>query len=316
MKIVAIGGGTGQSTMLRGLKHCTEELTAIVSVSDDGGGSGLLRHDLGMLPPGDIRACVMALANTEPMMAKLLQYRFNGGQNTLTGQCFGNLFLAALNGICDNFNDAVSLMCEVLAITGRVLPVTNADVHLMAKFANGQAVLGESKILAAKKAANCKIVAVDLVPSRPKALPQVIDAIMDADMIVLGPGSLYTSIIPNLLVDGVADAISRSKAKTVFVLNLMTQEGETEDYSAYDHLQALYDHSCEGLVDVCLANNGILSSTLTAQYSAENAMLLQLDRDKFNGVTLIETDLLADHDEMVRHDPGKLAAAIMAIAAD
>ncbi len=225
-KIVAIGGGTGLSTMLRGLKRHTNNLTAIVTVADDGGGSGVLRQELGMLPPGDVRNCLEALANVEPVMGELLHYRFAEG--SLKGQSFGNLFLAALNGISGSFDQAVSLMSQVLAITGRVLPVTTANVQLEAEFENGAKVLGESKIFYCKKREDCRIRRVRLLPQRPPALAPALEAISEADMIILGPGSLYTSIIPNLLVEGIARAVADADALKVYVANVMTQEGETE----------------------------------------------------------------------------------------
>ena len=209
-RIAVIGGGHGLSNMLRGLKEYTENLSAIVTVADDGGGSGTLRQDLGMPPPGDIRNCLAALANTEPLMNQLMDYRFQDG--SLAGQSFGNLFLAALNGICPSFDAAVRSMSGVLAITGQVLPVTTADVQLEAEFENGASVIGESKISYCKKKENCRITKVRLLPGHPKALPEALEAIAEADMIVLGPGSLYTSIIPNLLVDGIVEAIEMSSA--------------------------------------------------------------------------------------------------------
>ena len=239
-KIAAIGGGTGLSTMLRGLKKYTDRLTAIVTVADDGGGSGVLRREMGILPPGDVRQCMQALANTEPVMEQLLGYRFPEGQ--LKGQSFGNLLLAALNGMAGSFEEAVAMMGQVLAISGRVLPVTNADVQLEAVFENGTRVVGESHIFNAKKQQDCRIHHISRVPEHPKPLPDALRAISEADLILLGPGSLYTSVIPNLLVDGVADTIRASHAQKFYICNIMTQDGETEGYTAADHLEALQRH--------------------------------------------------------------------------
>ena len=188
-RIAAIGGGHGLSNMLRGLKQYTENLSAIVTVADDGGGSGMLRQDLGMPPPGDIRNCMEALANTEPLMRELMQYRFTEG--TLAGQSFGNLFLAALNGISDSFEEAVSRMSQVLAITGRVLPVTSDNIQLVAEFENGTQVVGESKICDFKKQQDCRIHHVNLIPAKPEPLPSALEAIRDADLILLGPGTCW-----------------------------------------------------------------------------------------------------------------------------
>ena len=276
--IVAIGGGTGLSTMLRGLKKYTKNLTAIVTVSDDGGGSGMLRRDIGMLPPGDIRHCMESLANTEPVMQQLLTYRFESG--TLRGQCFGNLLLAALNGVTGSFDEAVRSMGQVLAISGTVIPVTTTDVRLTATFENGAYVVGESNIFGFKKQQDCRIDHVELLPAHPKALPDALDAIAAADLILLGPGSLYTSIIPNLLVDGVAEAIAASDAQKIYVCNIMTQDGETEGYTAADHLEALQRHGREGIVDLCLANNAPIPRGLAARYSEEDAELLRVDRER------------------------------------
>lgn len=311
-KIVAIGGGTGLSTMLRGLKHYTRNLTAIVTVADDGGGSGMLRQDLGMPPPGDIRNCIAALANAEPVMRALLNYRFQDG--SLTGQSFGNLFLAALNGITPTFDQAVALMGDVLAITGRVLPVTNANINLVAHFANGTSVMGESNISSFKKLQKCRIDHVRLIPEHPDALPEAIEAIQQAEVILLGPGSLYTSVIPNLLVNGIADAIvSNTSALRVYVANIMTQEGETESYSVADHLAALFLHSRPGLVDVCLANSAQIPESTQLLYRTENAEPTILGRRQVAslGVDLVTRDLADESCEnMARHDPIKLAMAI------
>lgn len=221
--VVAIGGGTGLSTMLRGLKKFTNNITAIVTVADDGGGSGVLRDELNMPPPGDIRNCLQALANIEPTMASLLNYRFCDG--SLAGQSFGNLFLAALNGMSSSFDEAVMKMSEVLAITGRVLPVSNENIHLLAEFDDGSEVVGESSIAMHKSVHKRNIRRIRLIPDRPVALPDSIRAIETADLIVLGPGSLYTSIIPNLLTEGITEAIAFSDAVKIYVMNIMTQDG-------------------------------------------------------------------------------------------
>ena len=285
-KIVAVGGGTGLSTMLRGLKKYTDRLTAIVTVADDGGGSGVLRRDMGILPPGDVRQCMQALANTEPVMEKLLDYRFE---------------------------EAVAMMGQVLAISGRVLPVTNTDVQLEAVFENGARVVGESSIFSAKKQQDCRIHHVSLLPEHPKALPDALRAIEEADLVLLGPGSLYTSVIPNLLVGGVADAIRSSRAQTFYICNIMTQDGETEGYTAADHLEALLRHGHEGLIDLCLANSAPIPQELAARYSAEDAELLRIDRERIAqmGIALAEYPLLSAAGGYARHDPALLAQAVM-----
>ena len=297
--------------MLRGLKTYTENITAIVSVSDDGGGSGVLREDLGMLPPGDIRNCITALANTEPTMMELMNYRFPEGINK--GQSFGNLFLAALNGITGSFEEAVTRMNEVLAVTGKVLPVTNANVDLVADFENGASVVGESKIAAKKKQQNCRIHQVRLEPQKPKALPHAIDAILSADMIILGPGSLYTSIIPNLLVDGIVQALEKSKAPKIYVLNIMTQDGETEGYTAFDHLHALLQHSAPHLVDACIYNTAPVPDPIQARYKTEDAEPVEMDMQRFReaGVEMYGFPLIAGGSRLARHDPALLAQAVV-----
>ena len=312
-KIAAVGGGTGLSTMLRGLKKYTRNLTAIVTVADDGGGSGMLRQDLGMPPPGDIRHCMEALANTEPIMEKLLTYRFTEG--SLAGQSFGNLILAALNGVTGSFEQAVSEMSHVLAITGRVVPVTSADVQLEAVFENGARVTGESQIAAAKKKQDCRIHHVGLIPACPKATEAALEAIGEADLILLGPGSLYTSIIPNLLVDGVAQAIARADAPKIYVCNIMTQDGETEGYTAADHLEALLVHGAPGLLDLCLANSAPVDPELLERYREEGAVPLEVDRDRIArlGLELVERPVAGGRGGLARHDPEKLARAILDI---
>jgi len=309
-RIVAIGGGTGLSTMLRGLKIHTDQITAIVTVADDGGGSGVLRQELGMLPPGDIRNCMEALANVEPLMSELMHYRFTEG--TLSGQSFGNLFLAALNGISPSFDVAVTRMSQVLAITGRVLPVTTADVQLEAEFENGTRVVGESKIFYCKKREDCRIRRIRLLPERPAALPAALDAIASADMIVLGPGSLYTSIIPNLLVSGIAEAVQQAPCLKLYVANIMTQEGETEGYTLSDHIRALFQHGGKDLFDLCLVNSDRVPESVLSRYALEGAQPLEVDEEACAklGVELVTAPISAVRAGLVRHDPSRLAQAV------
>ena len=309
--IVVIGGGTGLSTMLRGLKLYTSNLTAIVTVADDGGGSGVLRSELNMPPPGDIRNCLQALANTEPTMEALLSYRFTGG--SLKGQSFGNLFLAALNGMCASFDEAVTKMSEVLAVTGRVLPVTNNYVQLIAEFDDGSSVLGESKISSYKRDHNRHIERVKLSPSSPAALPASIEAIENAEMIVLGPGSLYTSIIPNLLTGGLVKAISESDAVRVYVLNVMTQEGETEGYTASDHIKALFSHSGSKFFDYCLANSLTLPDEIVSRYKQAGAEETYVDEEEIKklGIELVSAPIADISGNLARHNPESLAGALI-----
>ena len=315
-RVVVIGGGHGLSTMLRGLKHYTENLSAVVTVADDGGGSGMLRQDLGMPPPGDIRNCMEALANTEPLMSELLHYRFTEG--TLAGQSFGNLFLAAMNGISPSFDVAVSRMSEVLALTGRVLPVTTADVQLQAEFENGATVVGESKIFYCKKREDCRIRQVRLVPEHPKALPDAISAIREADMVVLGPGSLYTSVIPNLLGDGIVDAIRDCNGLKVYVCNVMTQEGETEGYTVSDHIRAIFEHSSQGLFHLCLTNSSPIPKGVAARYAEEGAELLRCDKEACEalGVEIVDRPVATVKNGYVRHHPGHLARELILLHAE
>ena len=312
-KVVAIGGGTGLSTMLRGLKSHTKNLTAVVTVADDGGGSGMLREDLGMPPPGDIRHCMEALANAEPVMQQLLTYRFPEGSGKLTGQSFGNLILAALNGISGTFDEAVSKMSQVLAITGRVLPVTCENVVLEATFENGTKVQGESKICDFKKAQDCRIQSICLLPEHPKALPEALRAIGEADLILLGPGSLYTSVIPNLLVDGISDAVRAAKAIKIYICNIMTQDGETEGMTASEHVKALLDHSGPGLIDLCLCNSAPVRPGLVERYREEDAVPIVVDKEAIEalGVELVTRPLASETLNYARHSFTRLSAAVM-----
>ncbi len=309
--IVALGGGHGLSAILRGLKLYTDDLTAIVTVADDGGGSGMLREDLGMPPPGDIRNCMEALADTESLMQQLLAYRFPDGR--LAGQAFGNLLLAALDGVCDSFDQAVARMSEVLAITGRILPVTNANVQLEASFENGTSVRGESKISAAKKEQNCRIHHVRLLPEHTPALPAAVEAIREAEVVLLGPGSLYTSVIPNLLVDGISEAIADSPALKIYVCNIMTQDGETEGMTAQEHLSALLEHGLPRMVDLCLFNSDPISQELLERYSVEDAEPMRVDRKEIEllGAEVVYRPLMDMDCGYARHSGVKVAQAVV-----
>lgn len=311
-RVVAIGGGTGLSTLLLGLKEYTENITAIVTVTDDGGGSGVLRREFGILPPGDIRNCILALADTSSQLGELLNYRFEGG--SLQGQSFGNLFLLALNNLTGSFSRAVSDMSRILAITGRVLPVCDRNIALQATFADGSVVRGETSITAAKKERGLDIRSVSLEPGDVTALPQALDAIREAELILLGPGSLYTSVIPNLLVGGVAEAIRSSPALKLYVLNVMTQEGETEDYSAAEHARAILRHG--GTINACLYNTREITPQLAARYMPENSEPLIPVPEEFRalGIRLFGGDMLSRNGQLARHDPLRLAYHVMLCA--
>ena len=311
LKIVALGGGTGLYTMLRGLKKYTNNLTAVVTMSDDGGGSGILRQDLGMLPPGDIRNCLLALADIEPTMEKLFTYRFDDG--ILRGQSFGNLFLAAMNGVYGDFEEAVRHANEVLAVVGEVLPVTNQDIRMCAEFEDGKEVFGESKIANAKIQNGGRIKKVSLVPSKVEPASGVLESIAEADMVILGPGSLYTSVIPTLLVNGVSDAVRKSRAKKIFVCNVMTQPGETDGYSAIDHIKALEEHAGMKIVDYCVVNTGRMREDVLKRYAEDRQTPVSFDERDFaeHGIKLIEADMHLDNALIARHNPDILAKTII-----
>jgi uncharacterized cofD-like protein len=309
-KIVCIGGGTGHANLLRGLKKVTQNITAIVTVSDDGGGSGVLRDELQIPPPGDIRNCMQALSNAEPTIEKLMAYRFDAGN--LSGQSFGNLFLAAINGISESFDKAVIKMGEVLSITGRVLPVSIDDVHLWATFEDGSMVVGESKIAAAKRERKSRIKEITVAPEDAKVLPQCIEAIGNADVIVFGPGSLYTSIIPNLLINGIVDALEKSDALKIYVCNIMTEPGETDEYTASEHIQGIFDHTCKQLFDYCIVNDKEIDSDTLRRYVSEGYEPVKLDEEKIAklGVELVKCELVSPEKALIRHDSDKLATRI------
>ena len=316
-KIVVIGGGTGQSVFLRGLKHYTKNITAIVTVAYDGGGSGALREDLGMLPPGDIRNCLLSLANIEPTMNEVMQYRFEEG--SLKGQSFGNLFLAAMNGVYGSFEIAVYKMSEIFAITGKVLPVTLTDINLVAKLKNGDIIKGESRIPKEVKLKNTSIESVSLEPKNANTLEEVTKAILDADIIVIGPGSLYTSIMPNLLVEGVYDSIKKSDAKKVYVSNIMTQPGETDNYNALDHINAIIKHTGNNFIDYIIVNNEVISEKAFKKYKDDGASQVLLDKIqkkclKNMNIKYIEDNFIELKNDYIRHNANKISEIIVDLA--
>lgn len=310
LNIVVIGGGTGLSVLLRGLKHRFNNITAVVTVADDGGGSGVLREDLGMLPPGDIRSCIIALANTEPTMEKLLQYRFEDGR--LKGQSFGNLFIAALDGISKNFEFAVKKISDIFAITGRVLPVSNEDVNLVAYLENGKKIKGESNIPKHVIKEKSKIKKIEYFEENVRSIKEVPIAIKEADIILIGPGSLYTSIMPSLIIEDVKTALINTNAKIAFVSNLMTQNGETNNYLINEHIQATIDHLGENIYDYVIVNNGLIQETDKERYHKDGSEFLSVtksDIEYFNSknIQLVEDDFVEVVKGYVRHDSLKIA---------
>jgi uncharacterized cofD-like protein len=321
--IVAIGGGTGLSQLLSGLKQFVgqlgvvrstipfspviRDLTAIVTVTDDGGSSGRLRDEFQMLPPGDIRKCLVALSEDELLMSRLFQYRFASG-GELRGHSFGNLFLTALAEVTGDFLEAIRLSSEVLAIKGRILPSTMADVHLIGELENGASLFGESLI----GRSPVRIRKIDIFPNSCDPLPETLQAIAKADVITLGPGSLYTSLLPNLLVNGIPQAIRGSSAMRIYIGNIMTQSGETSGFAASDHLKAIIEHCGDLPFDNFLCNLRPISEKQKQNYLVENALQIENDIESIKslGVRVLLKDLLSDEADKVRHDPLKLALAI------
>ncbi|MDN5330814.1 MAG: hypothetical protein PWP45_39 [Tepidanaerobacteraceae bacterium] len=306
--VVAIGGGTGLPNLLRGLKRYTKNITAIVTVADDGGSSGILRDELKMLPPGDIRNCLLALANTEPLMEKLFQYRFNAG--SLKGHSFGNLFLAAMTEILGDFELAIKESSKVLAVSGQVLPSTISDVILAAEFEDGTVIKGESKIPKIRR----KIKRIRIIPEDAKPLPEALEAIERADAVIIGPGSLYTSILPNLLIKDLANAVRSSRAKKIFVVNVMTQPGETDGYTAFDHVKTIIEHAGNNLIEYVVVNAEKIPEHILLRYLADGACPVTCDEENIKelGCKVIYGELLGFAD-VVRHDPIKLAKVIIDI---
>lgn len=328
LRVVAMGGGTGLSTLLKGLKRYVRppgdtapaarpgvigELSAVVTVTDDGGSSGRLRREFNMLPPGDIRNCIVALSEDEALLSRLFQYRFASGQG-LEGHNFGNLFVAALTAVTGDFAEAVKLSSEVLATRGHIYPATTANVALEALMADGSRVQGETRITASTG----RIVDLHIVPADPQPLPQALEAIARADLITVGPGSLFTSLIPNMLVQGVPQAMARSPAVKVFVCNLMTQSNESLGLSAADHIKAVYKHTAgHRIFDYALLNRTPVSDALKGKYALEGAAQLVNDLDQIEqlGVRPVEGVYLDETAEVARHATDRVARDLLVLAA-
>jgi uncharacterized cofD-like protein len=310
--VVAIGGGTGLSAILRGLKaHVGSprlgRLTGVVTVTDDGGSSGRLRQEFGVLPPGDIRNCIVALAEEEDLLARLFQYRFpNGGG--LVGHSFGNLFLTALTGITGDFYQAILTAESILSVRGKIYPATLTDVRLRGHGVSGRVYEGETAVGVSGE----ELARLELDPAAPPAFPAAVTALESADAILLGPGSLYTSILPNLLIPGIRAAIVKSKAPVILLLNLMTQPGETDRMMGPAHLAAIQRHSGDGLVDTVLANATAIPDHLLTHYAGTNSEPVRVERETLErmGARVVETDVLAPGD-LIRHAPEKLAGAVL-----
>ncbi|SHE94741.1 conserved hypothetical protein, cofD-related [Seinonella peptonophila] len=310
--VVCIGGGTGLSVILRGLKNLPIDITAIVTVADDGGSSGRLRDQLQMPPPGDIRNVLIALADTEPLLASLLQHRFRSG-GELDGHTLGNLMIAALQEITGDFTQAVKEMSHVLAVRGRVLPASEQDVTLVAEMSDGSIVKGESQIPKTGK----KIRRVFLHPPDPKPLEEAVQAIERADGIVVGPGSLYTSILPNLLVKDMTETIRASQATKIYVCNVMTQQGETDDFSAYDHIRVIYDHVGEQLFETAIINNEVPPGSILNRYALNHQCMVLPDKGRIQqlGCQVIADNLLLYH-SVIRHDAQRVSQHIYRLISD
>lgn len=308
LSMVALGGGTGLSSLLKGLKELPVDLTAIVTVTDDGGSSGRLRKELQILPPGDIRNCLVALSRSESLLSRLFQYRFGDG-GEIEGHSFGNLFIAAMTGVIGDFGNAVREASSILAIKGHVIPVTTDNVQLAAKFDDESEVVGETLITGAGK----KIVSVSLSPE-PDANPEALSAIDDASMIVLGPGSLYTSIIPNLLVSGIAERINKCRARVVYICNVMTQPGETDAFNAYDHVKAILEKTKLERIDIVVVNSRRAAKPLLARYENKRQFWVPPTVKKIEdlGIRVVATDLLLESD-LLRHNSSLLAAILISL---
>ncbi len=305
-RVVAVGGGTGLSALLSGIKTFTSNITAIVTVTDTGGSSGRLREEMDILPPGDIRNCLVALADAGPLIRDLFQYRFQDGEG-LKGHSFGNLFITALSKVTGDFEKAVAESSKVLAIRGRVIPSTLEKVTLVGEFMDGSTVEGETNITDVQK----PLRNIRIKPENCSACPEALDAIENADLIILGPGSLYTSILPNLLIQDIYNAILKADAYKLYVNNVMTQPGETDGFSAWDHLRVLLEHTDPRIVDACFVNTQPVPQELIAKYREKGAEPVEMDIDiiREKGYEIIEGDILKT-DGQVRHDPDRLARLV------
>jgi uncharacterized cofD-like protein len=308
-KIVVIGGGTGLSNLLRGMKQYSSNITAIVTVADDGGSSGRLRREMGVLPPGDIRNCLSALADEEKLLTELFQYRFEAGSG-LAGHSFGNLFLTVMNEITGDLEQAIAASSKVLAVRGQVLPSTSMDVQLWAELSDGRRIVGESKITEARG----RIVHIGCLPPNPPALPKAIKAIEEADYIVMGPGSLYTSIIPNLLVPDLVKAIAAQRVPRIYVCNIMTEPGETDGFSVSDHIRAI-DSACGCyLFDAVLVQKVMPSDPVISHYAKAGVGPVLLDRTAIldSGRRIIAANVMEEGDDFtVRHHSQRLARVLL-----
>ena len=308
LKIAAIGGGTGLSTMLKGLKLHTRQITAIVSVADDGGSSGILRNDMGMLPPGDVRNCIAALIDMDEQYAELLNYRFREG--VFAGHTVGNMLLAAINENSDNFDEAVTKLSKLVGVSGRVVPVSNDSITLCARLSDGSVIKGESSI-GDRPAGSVPIDSVYIEPAWARPVESAVEAIADADIIVMGPGSLYTSVIPNLLVPGIVEAIKESSAKKVYVCNIMTQPGETDNMTASQHLDAIEKHSYKGIADYIVVNDAPIPESVKETYLAEGSVPVTAEIDELTErVGVLHGGMFLVKDGQVRHNFIRLARGI------
>lgn len=306
-KVVAIGGGTGLSTLLRGLKEENVDITAIVTVADDGGSSGILRKEMNMPPPGDIRNVLVALAEREPLLQSLFQHRFRNG-NGLAGHSIGNLLIAGMQEITGDFVTAIKALSKVLAVRGKVLPAANQSIKLKAIMEDGSIVVGESNIPKANK----RISKVWLDPEHIEALPEALEAIEEADIILIGPGSLYTSIIPNLLVKGIKDALQKSKAKKIYISNVMTQPGETDGFTVKDHLSVIRDHIPLHIINTAIVNIGNIPDDILDRYRKEGAIPVSYEEGSLDSFQIeVIKDQLFLMDDYVRHDAQKLSNIII-----